>query len=64
MPAAPTPVLARAKDAQAVLGISRATLYRWENEGFIKLYRRGSMTFFKPQEVVAAIEAAGGQLGD
>ena len=51
MPAA----LARPTQAPEVVGISRATLYRWAKDGHVKLYRQGRMTFFRPEEVAAYI---------
>ena len=59
-----TPATFRPADSQAVVGISRATLYRWEQAGHITLYRRGAMTFARTAEVVHFITGEGGQLGD
>lgn len=50
-----TPVTFRPADSKAVVGISRATLYRWAQAGHITLYRRGAMTFAKTAEVVEFI---------
>ncbi|MCA1338099.1 helix-turn-helix domain-containing protein [Pseudooceanicola marinus] len=47
-----TPATFRPADSPKVVGISRATLYRWEKAGHIKLYRQGGMTFAKTAEVV------------
>ncbi|MBR9762284.1 MAG: helix-turn-helix domain-containing protein [Rhodobacteraceae bacterium] len=53
------PATFRPADSQVVLGISRATLYRWAQVGHITLYRRGAMTFARTAEVVHFITGEG-----
>ena len=37
------------------LGISKATLHRWMNEGKLKYYKLGRKTLYKPEDVAALI---------
>ena len=51
------PIYIRPVRAPEVFGISRSTLYRWAQAGLIRIYRRGSMSFVRVEEVRAVIEA-------
>ncbi len=42
------------------LGISRATLHRWMNEGKLKYYKLGRKTLYKPEDIAALIVPASG----
>lgn len=56
---APRPVMVRVSKAQEVFGVHRATIYRWVAAGHIRLYKRGSMSFLDPAEVIAFIKGLG-----
>ena len=58
-----TPATFQPADSQAVVGISRATLYRWAQAGHITLYRRSAMTFARTAEVVHFITGEGANWG-
>lgn len=47
-----------------MIGVSRATVYRWAKLGILKLHRKGTMTFIRTEDAIEAIERLGGQLGD
>ena len=59
-----TPVTCRPTQAPQVFGVSRATIYRWADKGYIRLYQRAGMTFVKVDEVLAYITGLGDQMGD
>lgn len=58
------PVTFRPTQAPAVVGVSRATIYRWAEKGHVKLYKRAGMTFLRTDEVLNFIVGLGDQLGD
>lgn len=53
----------RPSDAQAAVGISRSTLYRWKKEGLIYARKVGGMSFFSVADVKSIIDREGGDLG-
>lgn len=58
------PLFVRPVDAKAVFGIHRATLYRWAEQGHIRIYKRGAASFVSTAEVSNYITGLGDQLGD
>lgn len=46
-------------EAIRFLGKSRQTIYTWRKRGIIQPYRLGGRIFFKPSELVAALEKLG-----
>ena len=46
-------------EAVRFLGKSRQTLIAWRKKGFIKAYTLGGRIYYKPSELVAALETAG-----
>ena len=46
-----TPVTCRPSQAPQIFGVSRATIYRWADQGHVRLYHRGGMTFLRVDEV-------------
>lgn len=46
-------------EAVRFLGKSRQTLISWRKKGLIKAYQLGGRIYYKPSELVAALEAAG-----
>ena len=60
MPAAPTPLYVRVSDVPAVYGMHRSTVYRWAENGLVTIYKRGSMSWVKTEEMSRAIEGAVG----
>ena len=41
----------RPKEAPDAFGISRATLYRWAERGYIRIYKRGGTSLVSIREV-------------
>lgn len=56
------PLFIRPGQAPEAFGISRATLYRWAEQGKVKIYKRGSSSFVSVEEVSNFI--VGDQMGD
>ena len=46
-------------EAVRFLGKSRQTLISWRRKGLIKAYQLGGRIYYKPSELVAALETAG-----
>jgi len=52
------PVFVRIAQAPAVFGLSRSTIYEMAKSGKFKIYKAGTASLLKVEEVTAAIEAA------
>ncbi|WP_158966191.1 hypothetical protein [Chachezhania sediminis] len=52
--ATPEPVYVRVSDSKAVVGINRATIYRWSKAGYIKIEKWGGCAMFSMEEFRAA----------
>lgn len=53
------PIMVRVSKAQQVFGVHRATIYRWAGAGSIKIYKCGSASFVKTEEILAHITGEG-----
>ena len=47
------------KEAMKLLGCSKTSLWKWEKNGRIKKYGLGRKTYFKKNELIAAIKPIG-----
>lgn len=56
--ASPKPLYVRVSQSQDVFGIHRATIYRWANKGWIRIYKRGAISLLKVAEIEALLEEA------
>ena len=54
----------RPSDAKAVVGVSRATIYKWKAQGLLNITKHGGMAFVSMREVRKIIDPLGDQLGD
>jgi len=45
------------KEAQEYLGVSRSTLYRWQKEGKLKVYKLGRQRRYQQEDLDALLEA-------
>lgn len=50
------PVYFRPSDAKQTVGVHRATIYRWADQGKITLLKHGRMTFVRTEEVIKLLE--------
>ena len=44
------------KEAQEYLGVSRSTLYRWQKEGKLRVYKVGILRRYRRQDLDALIK--------
>ncbi len=44
------------KEAQEYLGVSRSTLYRWQKEGKLKVYKLGRQRRYRQEDLDALLE--------
>lgn len=52
-----TPIYLRPKAAAEVVGVHRATLYRWAEQGHIRIHRKGNASFVRISELIAYVES-------
>ena len=48
------------KEAQEYLGVSRSTLYRWQKEGKLKVYKLGRQRRYRQKDLDALLEPYSG----
>jgi len=58
------PLYIRPSQAQQVFGIHRSTLYRWAQTGAFRIFRRGSVSLVRVEDVERFIESDRGQFAD
>jgi len=44
------------EEAMNVLGVSSSTLYRWQAQGLIKIYKLGNRTYFRYSNLFESLE--------
>jgi predicted DNA-binding transcriptional regulator AlpA len=54
----------RPAEARAIVGVSRSTLYRWKQQGLVRLYKIGGVAFFSLEEIQAFIANLGDGVED
>jgi predicted site-specific integrase-resolvase len=54
----------RPAEARAIVGVSRSTLYRWKQQGLVRLYKIGGVAFFSLEEIQAFIAKMGDNMED
>ena len=54
----PAPLYVRVSGVPAVYGMHRSTVYRWADSGIVTIYKRGSMSWVKAEEMSRAIEGS------
>lgn len=60
------PMFVPVRESKERFGFSRATAYRWAENGAFRIYKRGNIAFLKVEEVVEYLEAShqlGGKAG-
>lgn len=48
-----------AKEAAKVLGVSAPTLWRWNNDGYLRHVKRGTKVYYKSSDVEAIMRGGG-----
>ncbi len=51
-------------EANIVVGVSRAQIYKWAGEGRFKIYKLGNVSLVLVEEYIAFVRTLGDHLGD
>ena len=54
----PQPLYVRVSDAPKVFSVSTDTLYKWDKQGRIRIFKRGGISLVKVAEIAAYIESS------
>lgn len=61
---APSPIYVRLYQVPEVFGVCANTVRNWSRDGRVTIHKRGRMAFVRAEDMAAAIEGMGEQVGE